>query len=104
MRVEYNFSLQRVDVPRFSVESTEGPHKLFTLASLVLNVLHEKSRVDVVFHSANPDEPKRKIATFLDIVKSAPGAPKLSSTEGGAGRAGGVYFQWLSIRTNGAGG
>lgn len=103
MRVEYNFNLQRVDVPRFSVESTEGPHKLFTLASLVLNVLYEKSRVDVVFHSANPDEPKRKIATFLDVMKSAPGAPKLASTEGEAGRAGGVYFQWLSIRTSGGG-
>jgi hypothetical protein len=103
MRVEYNFNLQRVDVPRFSVESTEGPHKLFTLASLVLNVLYEKSRVDVVFHSANPDEPKRKIATFLEILKSAPGAPKLAPTEGEAGRASGVYFQWLSIRTSGGG-
>ncbi len=101
MRVEYNFNLQSVDVPRFSVESTEGAHKLFTLASLLLNVLCEKPRVDVVFHSANPDEPKRKIATFLEIVKSAPSAPKLATTEGAAGRAGSVYFQWLSIRSSG---
>jgi hypothetical protein len=102
MRIEYEFSLQRVDIPRFSVEATEGPHKLFTLATLVLNVLHDKPRVDVVFHSANPDEPHRKIAAFQEILQTAPGAPKLSYDEGQAGRAGGVYFRWVSIRSSGA--
>jgi hypothetical protein len=103
MRIEYNFELRGVEVPRFSVEATEGPHKLFTLATLILNVLHEKERADVVFHSANPDEPHRKIAMFQDILASAPCETKLAYHEGDAGKLGGVYYRWLSIRSSGAG-
>jgi hypothetical protein len=97
MRIEYNFGLERVDVPRFSVEATEGPHKLFTLATLVLNILHEVDRADLVFHSANPDEPNRKIAMFEQILGAAPEAMKFRYVEGESGRLGGVYYQWLSI-------
>ena len=45
MRVEYNFALDRVGVPCFCVETTEGPHKLFQLTTLVLNVL-ENEEID----------------------------------------------------------
>jgi len=43
MRVEYSFNLSRVEVPCFSVETTEGPHKLFTLTTLILNVLADRA-------------------------------------------------------------
>lgn len=101
MRIEYNFGLDTVDTPSFSVEATEGPHKLFTLATLVLNVIHVRPRVDIVFHSANPDEPHRKIATFQQILESAPDARKLEYEEGDAGSLSGVYYRWVSIRTSG---
>jgi hypothetical protein len=97
MRIEYDFGLERVDVPRFSVEATEGPHKLFTLATLVLNLLQEVDRADLVFHSANPDEPNRKIAMFQQILAAAPDAPTCKYAEGASGQLGGVYYQWLSI-------
>jgi hypothetical protein len=103
MRIEYNFGLERVDVPRFSVEATEGPHKLFTLATLVLNILQEVDRTDLVFHSANPDEPNRKIAIFQQILAAAPGVKAFKLAEGDSGRLGGVYYQWISIHSgNGA--
>ena len=101
MRIEYKFGLQKVDVPRFSVEATEGPNKLFTLATLVLNVIAERARVDVVFHSANPDEPHRKIAMFQEILSNAPDVAKLVYSEGEVGQLGGVYFRWLSIHSSG---
>src|SRR5262249_12615961 len=37
MRVEYAFDLSTVDIPYFSVESMEGPEKLFRLVTLVMN-------------------------------------------------------------------
>ena len=43
MRIEYGFELSQVDVPRFSVETEVGIGKLFTLATLVMNVLESKS-------------------------------------------------------------
>ncbi len=45
MRLEYGFDLTEVAIPRFSVEAVEGIGKLFTLETLVLNVLETKSKV-----------------------------------------------------------
>jgi hypothetical protein len=101
MRVEYGFSLSKIDIPRFSVDATEGANKLFTLSTLVLNVLQECERVDIVFHSQNPDEPRRKIGIFQRILGGAPGVGTLTWSEGDAGSLGGVYFCWLSIRSSG---
>ena len=39
MRLEYKLELTQVAVPRFSVEAQEEIGKLFTLATLVFNVL-----------------------------------------------------------------
>ena len=50
MRLEYGFELSTVDMPRFSVEAVEGIGKLFTLATLVLNVLDVRPHVEIVFH------------------------------------------------------
>jgi hypothetical protein len=101
MRIEYTFGLASVDVPRFSVDATEGLHKLFTLATLVLNVLCEKPRIDIVFHSQNPDDPQRKIQTFQKIVDSTPGGPSHSYQPGPSGSFGGTHYSWLSIQSSG---
>ena len=54
MRLEYTFAITEVPVPRFSIEAVEGIGKLFTLATLVLNVLAVRPRVEIVFHGLNP--------------------------------------------------
>jgi hypothetical protein len=104
MRVEYRFGLNRIEIPRFSVESTEGPQKLFTLATLVLNVLHEQPRVDIVFHSPNAQDVPKKIDRFKMIVESAPGVAAFRYSEGKSGELGGIYYRWLSIRATDVGG
>ena len=101
MRVDFRFGLDRVDIPRFSVEATEGPQKLFTLATLVLNVLHERPRVDVVFHSPNAADLPKKLSRFRTIVESAPDSGEHPCTQGKSGELGGIYFQWLSIHASG---
>jgi len=99
MRLEYAIELDRVEVPRFSVEAVEGIGKLFTLATLVLNVLDSKERVEIVFHGLNPEDPQRKIGAFGEILSScfASGAPTVS--EGRSGRIVGSssYFQWVNV-------
>ena len=45
MRLEYRIELDKLEVPRFSVEAVEGIGKVFTLAALVLNVLESKRSV-----------------------------------------------------------
>jgi hypothetical protein len=102
MRVEYSFSLDRVEVPCFSVETTEGPHKLFTLTTLILNVLAERDRADVIFHSPNQADLPKKIAAFKKILQSGPAAPGFGFEEGQSGSLGSSYYTWLSIRPNGA--
>ena len=54
MRLEYGFELSGVSVPRFSVEAVEGIGKLFTLATLVLNVLETKLKVEIVVSDTIP--------------------------------------------------
>jgi hypothetical protein len=103
MRIEYNFGLESLEVPRFSVEATEGPAKLFTLATLVLNILAARHRADIVFHSPNPDEPTRNITLFEEILGAAPSGPGFKFEVGDSGRLGGVYYQWLSIHSDGEG-
>ena len=73
MRLEYGFELSEVEVPRFSVEAVEGIGKLFTLATLVLNVLDATSRVEIVFHGLNPEDPETKIAAFKEIIGGSAG-------------------------------
>jgi hypothetical protein len=99
MRVEYGFELSQVQVPRFSVEAVEGIGKVFTLATLVLNVLEARPRVELVFHGLNPEDPKRKIVAFKEILGSSTDGSKLRYGEGQGGRVPGSssYFQWLSV-------
>ncbi len=102
MRIEYNFGLNDVDVPCFSVESIEGPHKLFQLATLVLNVLHAKDRVDIIFHSPNREDLPKKIAAFRTILHSAPLEHDFKLEDGSSGSLGSSYYSWVSIHSSGA--
>ena len=87
MRLEYGFELSKVDIPRFSVEAVEGIGKLFTLATLVLNVLDTRPRAEIVFHGLNPDDPAAKIEAFKEIIGSASTGSRLKYTPVGA-----IYF------------
>ncbi len=99
MRLEYKFELDAVDVPRFSVEAVEGIGKLFTLATLVMNVCAVKKRVEIIFHGLNPEDPTRKIESFRQILSSAESGPRLSAEVGQGGRVEGSSssFRWLIV-------
>ena len=100
MRVEYKFNLEKVNVPCFSVETSEGPGKLFTLTTLILNVLAENSRVDVIFHSPNSADLPKKIESFKAILATGPSAPELKYEAGESGSLASSYYSWLSIRVS----
>ena len=99
MRIEYNFQLDQVGVPRFSVEATEGIGKLFTLATLALNVLDTRNRVELVFHGLNPEDPARKIEAFRRIIESAGTKWELGFDPGQGGSVPGSssYYQWMTV-------
>jgi hypothetical protein len=99
MRLEFGIELNQIEVPRFSVEAAEGSGKLFTLATLVLNVLDAKERVEIIFHGLNPEDPERKIQGFVEIVNSCETARPVTYHEGSAGRvpSSSSYFQWLGV-------
>ena len=99
MRLEYGFSLDQVEVPRFAVEAQEGIGKLFTLAALILNVLDDKSKVEIVFHGLNPEDPQNKIGAFKEIIESSSGGTGLTFEIGNGGRVPGSSssFLWLSV-------
>jgi hypothetical protein len=101
MRLEYGFRLEECEIPRFAVEAGEGVGKLFTLATLVLNVLATKSQVEIIFHGLNPEDPDRKISAFMEIANSAPSGARHDFTAGDSGRVPGSssYFQWLTVTT-----
>ena len=99
MRLEYGFQISECEVPRFAVEAVEGIGKLFTLATLVLNVMATKSSVEIVFHGLNPEDPERKIAAFREIATSAPSGIAMEFELGEGGRVPGSssFFQWLTV-------
>jgi hypothetical protein len=99
MRLDYEFALSDVEVPRFSVEAVEGIGKLFTLATLVLNVLETKPRVEIVFHGLNPEDPESKIEAFKEIAGSSTGGSRLRYE---LGKGGGIpgsssSFRWITV-------
>jgi len=99
MRIDYKIELTDVDVPRFAVEAVEGIGKLFTLATLVLNVLESKEKVEIVFHGLNPEDPERKISGFREIMQSCDPGSRLHFDAGASGRVPGSSssFQWLAV-------
>ena len=99
MRVEYGFELSQVNVPSFAVEAIEGIGKLFSLATLVLNVLESKEQVEIVFHGLNPDDPDAKFDAFKEILSGSHHARQLRFDlgEGGHVRGSSSYFRWITI-------
>jgi hypothetical protein len=99
MRLEYTFNIADVPVPRFAVEAVEGIGKLFTLATLVVNVLAVRPRVEIVFHGLNPQDPTRKIDAFREILASCEAGSSMRFQAGQGGHVPGSssYFQWLSV-------
>ena len=100
MRLEYRIELSEVGVPRFSVEAQEGIAKLFTLATVVFNVLETKNEVEIVFHGLNREDPDRKIEAFREIIESVPRDESLVFEHRDAGRIGtsSSYFKWVRLR------
>ena len=100
MRLEYRLELSEVAVPRFSVEAQEGIAKLFTLTTLVLNVLDSRPVIEIVFHGINREDPERKITAFREIVDSAGLATPVRYENGRVGRIGSSssFYQWLIVR------
>jgi hypothetical protein len=99
MRLEYTFNIADVPVPRFAVEAVEGIGKLFTLATLVVNVLAVRPRVEIVFHGLNSEDPTRKIDAFREILASCEAGSTVRFHAGQGGRVPGSssYFQWLLV-------
>ena len=99
MRIEYKFELEQVAVPRFSVEATEGIGKLFTLATLALNVLDARERLELVFHGLNPEDPSRKIDAFRRVLESSGTRWDLTWEPGQGGSVPGSssYYQWIAL-------
>jgi len=100
MRLDYQIRIDDIEVPRFSVEAVEGIGKLFTLATLVLNVLDAKSVIEIVFHGLNPEDPSRKIQAFQKIIDSANNVRKIEYEPGAGGSVPGSssYYQWMTVR------
>ena len=99
MRLDYAIELSKIETPRFAVEAVEGIGKLFSLTTLVLNVLDTKESVEIVFHGLNPEDPERKIAGFREIMESCASCRPVRFTTGRSGRVPGSSssFQWLLI-------
>ena len=99
MRLEYGFELSEVETPRFSVEAIEGIGKLFTLATLVLNVLDSKPKVEIVFHGLNPQDPAAKIEAFKKVIEgSDTGSPlRYELGSGGSIPGSSSSFQWITV-------
>jgi len=99
MRLEYGFELGAVSVPRFSVEAVEGIGKLFTLATLVLNVLETKPKVEIVFHGLNPEDPEHKIAAFREIVRGSESGVDIVYQLGKGGQVPGSSssYRWVMV-------
>jgi len=101
MRLEYRIELAEVGVPRFSVEAQEGIAKLFTLATVVLNVLDSKPVIEIVFHGLNREDPDRKISGFREILESVASEAPLEIAAGPAGQIGtsSSYYKWIRVRS-----
>ena len=101
MRLDYSFELSEIELPRFSVEVVEGIGKLFTLATLVLNVLETKPKVEIVFHGLNPGDPEAKIDAFKEIVSGSESGGELRYEFGKGGQIPGSSssFRWITVLT-----
>lgn len=70
MRVEHKIELEKIEIPYFSVDTSEGIHKLFTLAATMLNLLETKESVCITIHGGSAQDPERKAKALEQIIES----------------------------------
>lgn len=100
MRLDYHVDLSDIQTPRFAVEAQERIGKLFSLATLVLNVLDTKPVVEIVFHGLNREDPGRRIEAFKEIMASVGAGstatfharPQAHVAESS------THYQWLEVK------
>ena len=65
----------------------------------MLNVLDVRSKVEIVFHGLNPDDPAAKIEAFKEIVAGASTRSELHYELGEGGRvpSSSSSFRWVTI-------
>jgi hypothetical protein len=99
MRLEYGFELAKVEVPCFAVEAIEGIGKLFTLATLVLNVLATQKKIEIVFNGLNPTDPEAKLNAFREVIRGSRNAGELKYELGSGGHISGSssHYRWVTI-------
>ncbi|OGP81455.1 MAG: hypothetical protein A2Y95_07515 [Deltaproteobacteria bacterium RBG_13_65_10] len=99
MRIEFKLELERIETPYFSIETSEGINKIFTLAATVMNVLETKTSVCITFHGGNAQDPVRKAKTLEQIIESGRQADRRYVYEPmRSGTIDNTYHLWLLIR------
>jgi hypothetical protein len=99
MRIEYKLQLDQVSMPYFSMETSEGMHKLFTLAATVMNLLENKEAVCISIHGGNAEDPARKAAYLEQIIESGRQRDRRYALERtSAGRVDSTHHLWVVIR------
>ncbi|MDH3521713.1 MAG: hypothetical protein OEM49_14780, partial [Myxococcales bacterium] len=71
----------------------------FTLATLLVNVLETKSKVEIVFHGLNPEDPESKISAFKEIASGSESSAAFRYELGKGGHIHGSssYYRWLTV-------
>jgi hypothetical protein len=99
MRIEYKLDLDQISMPYFSLETSEGIHKLFTLAATIMNVLETKDSACITFHGGNSLDPGRKSKTLEQIIESGRKPDRHYTYEQmKSGSIDNTYHLWLVIR------
>jgi hypothetical protein len=99
MRIEFKLELDQIETPYFSLETSEGIHKLFTLGATVMNMLETKENVCITFHGGNPQDPARKAKTLEQIIESGRRADRRYAYEPmKSGVIDNTHYLWLVVR------
>ena len=99
MRIEHKIELDKIETPYFSIDTSEGIHKLFTLAATMLNLLETKESVCVTIHGGSARDPERKAKALEQIIESGRREDRRYSFEQqNAGSIENTHHMWVTIR------
>ncbi|MDP3937571.1 MAG: hypothetical protein Q8R92_05480 [Deltaproteobacteria bacterium] len=99
MRIEYKLELDKIDMPYFSIDSSEGIHKLFTLSATLLNLLEAKESVCVTIHGGSAQDPERKAKALEQIIESGRQEDRRYGFERvRSGSIENTHYLWVTIR------
>jgi hypothetical protein len=99
MRIEHKLELDQVSMPYFSIETSEGMHKLFTLAATIMNLLESKEAVCISIHGGSAQDPSRKAKSLEQIVESGRQAGRRYAFERmNSGCIDNTHHLWLTLR------